>query len=338
MYIKPTPYKDKPGFYEIPGFSKYAISKDGILWSKLQQREVSGFIGTSGYHSFSMYRDDTGKKYCTGRHRILCLVFKNDGRDYKGWHVNHIDHTPGSDSLDNLEWVTPSENMLHKYINGRRNIAAPVEVRNPKTGEITIFHSMGHLCKDLGIHKYVVENMLAGPDWRIYPCGLQVRYASNEPWPPLPESDEEIERIMLHNGTEKSIIVKWLISGKEKVFTNMTTAAKALGIAPSTLSVWISENPQRVCVGGFLLKYLFDDTPWRSDITSMYEMFNVYNNQGQRKVVQKTNAITGGTTYYWTAASAAKDSGIAVTALDYRLKTNGESVFDDMCCYGYYPF
>lgn len=337
-FLKPIECKVQPGFYEIPGFSKYAIARDGRLYSRLQNRIVNGFKNVRGYHCYAMNRDSDDKKCVTGRHRLLCLVFKNDGRNYSMLQVNHKDHIPGSDDLVNLEWTTPQENMQHMYADGRVPPIKTFEVWNPRTGKVITIDGITNVATHLNIIPSTVLSATTAPDWRIYPCGYQVRLQTDEPWPPLPKDEAEIARIMLHNTTEKVIMVKQLVTDTETPYPNMGEVCKVLGIARPTLSQWMHEGSQQVCMGGYLLKYAHDPTPWRTDLTCIEDMFHAHNSQGDRKIVQITHSISGISKYFWLATHAAKAVGISVTALDYRLKTEGKSMFEDLNRYGYFPF
>lgn len=50
-------------------------------------------------------------------HRIVALTFlqKDDDRDI----INHIDSNPSNNRINNLEWCTQRENVIHSYKNGR---------------------------------------------------------------------------------------------------------------------------------------------------------------------------------------------------------------------------
>lgn len=53
-----------------------------------------------------------GKKYLV--HRLVLITF-NPIENYEKLQVNHKDGNPENNKLDNLEWVTPSENIKHSY-------------------------------------------------------------------------------------------------------------------------------------------------------------------------------------------------------------------------------
>lgn len=76
----------------------------------------------------SPYRHKTGYMYvvfCVGNkqqdekvHRLMGRTFIPNPLNKP--HINHIDHDPGNNNIENLEWVTPTENMQHSAKAGRK--------------------------------------------------------------------------------------------------------------------------------------------------------------------------------------------------------------------------
>lgn len=96
--IKDTFYKDKDGYY------------------KLSHRRLDG-TSTSSFI-----------------HRLVAQAFiPNDRKDRTC--VNHIDNNRNNNRVENLEWVTPKENVYHSYIKGNRNKCLQV----PKCSKLTSF-------------------------------------------------------------------------------------------------------------------------------------------------------------------------------------------------------
>jgi len=104
--------------FDIPGYEgRYAITKKGGVWSypkacnqNRNGRWLSKRLGGSGY--YSQILDGKSLKI----HRILAMIFiPNPGNKLE---VNHIDGIKTHNELDNLEWCTRSENMIHANITG----------------------------------------------------------------------------------------------------------------------------------------------------------------------------------------------------------------------------
>jgi NUMOD4 motif./HNH endonuclease. len=111
---------------EIEGFPDYLISNLGYVISK--ERKVNNGRGyrikklttlnislSRGYQMVTIYRD--GKAYFKSLHRLLAKAFipNPDNKPY----INHIDHNRGNNTLTNLEWCTPKENIDAFWIHAK---------------------------------------------------------------------------------------------------------------------------------------------------------------------------------------------------------------------------
>lgn len=67
-----------------------------------------------GYYKIQLYKDGKSKMFYI--HRLVALLFINNP-DNKT-QVNHIDGNKANNAVDNLEWVTPKENISHAIDNG----------------------------------------------------------------------------------------------------------------------------------------------------------------------------------------------------------------------------
>lgn len=93
--------------------SNYCITKDGKLYSLRVNSLMRGWV-IHGYRKYSITFDDGTHKEMMG-HRLVALAFiENDDPENKTF-VNHIDGDKLNNNVNNLEWVTPSENNYHAY-------------------------------------------------------------------------------------------------------------------------------------------------------------------------------------------------------------------------------
>ena len=170
------------GFYMIPYYSNYVISKDGVLIKRSDGRVMEASLALTGYYTFRM----TGDNDKTGnvlRHRMLSMAFKEYHTDPELLTVNHINGVRGYDPLDNLEWCTLAENIQHAIDVGLYDHVKEVEVRDVNTGRIYIYPSQVSISKALHIApstlgRYVRSNghlVLNGLQFRFFPC--------RDPWP-----------------------------------------------------------------------------------------------------------------------------------------------------------
>ncbi|MBJ7900265.1 MAG: hypothetical protein GC158_10175 [Cyanobacteria bacterium RI_101] len=88
----------------------YYISDQGIIMKSRGCGEKKLFCGKSGYLSLTC----NGKFYLA--HRLVYETFFGEIPD--GWQVNHINGVKSDNRLENLEVVTPQENMRHAVATG----------------------------------------------------------------------------------------------------------------------------------------------------------------------------------------------------------------------------
>lgn len=85
---------------------KYEVSNMGRLRSVKTKRIIRLCCSSSGYTSYTAYRN--GKKYRIYIHTAVALTFL--GPRPKGYVIDHIDKNRANNRLDNLRYVSYSEN------------------------------------------------------------------------------------------------------------------------------------------------------------------------------------------------------------------------------------
>ena len=99
-------------------------------------------------------------------HRLVARAFLGPPPSLKHTQINHKDGDKGNNSVANLEYVTPSENMLHHYSNGKsasRNDRKAVESRPyGSNGTWTWYPSISIAAKKLRLHSGCISNCVNG--------------------------------------------------------------------------------------------------------------------------------------------------------------------------------
>lgn len=117
----------------------YEVSNYGRVRNKKKQNLIVGDVNNFGYYRVCLYMPFKKRVF---RHRLVALHFiVNDSPDTKT-QVNHIDGDKSNNIESNLEWVTPSDNDLHAFRTGLKNVVnkKKVKVTFPD-GEEKIFDS-----------------------------------------------------------------------------------------------------------------------------------------------------------------------------------------------------
>ncbi len=104
----------------IKGYEKnYEIDVDGNIRSLSSNKILKPGISKKGYKIVSLWRDGKGTtKYV---HRLVAETFLPMKKDKKI--INHKDGNKLNNNINNLEWVTYSENNKHAYDNKLKTVS-----------------------------------------------------------------------------------------------------------------------------------------------------------------------------------------------------------------------
>jgi hypothetical protein len=129
-------------------FSNYYINKEGlIINTKYKNRKIKNFIDASGYSCVYLYYENNKKNQYL-LHRLVAKYFLEDGAKYfndKHFIVNHKDKNKLNNIIDNLEWTTQKENIIH----GSGKKVAKIDIKTNNI--IKIYSTITEAYKELNI-------------------------------------------------------------------------------------------------------------------------------------------------------------------------------------------
>lgn len=100
--------KGYEGLYQVSNFGMVkSLNYNGTKEEKLLKNKVE----SSGYIRLCLMKN--GKRKSVLLHRLVAEAFLENPENKK--EVNHKDGNKENNNVDNLEWVTPSENILHRF-------------------------------------------------------------------------------------------------------------------------------------------------------------------------------------------------------------------------------
>ena len=100
-------YKKEP----LKNYEEYQIDTNGIIYSK-KGKPLKYSKNKKGYcHIITCIN---GKTTGHGVHRLVAEQFIENDDSINKTQVNHIDGNKLNNNVDNLEWITPKENIYHR--------------------------------------------------------------------------------------------------------------------------------------------------------------------------------------------------------------------------------
>lgn len=104
----------------------YYVIDNGSIFSEKTNKILSTHLDRYGYEKVRLISID-GKRHTYSVHRLVLENF-NPIDNMENLQVNHKDGNKLNNNLDNLEWVTPKENIKHAIKNNLR--AKLMELQN----------------------------------------------------------------------------------------------------------------------------------------------------------------------------------------------------------------
>lgn len=137
---------------------KHFVSSEGEVsnWGgKGKRHYLKQKIDRAGYLTVSLKVDGSRKTKFV--HRLVAKAFRHKPKNKE--YVNHIDGVKTNNLMENLEWVTHSENMQHAYKTGlcKKTGCKVVDICSGKT-----YATIKEAADDLGLKYPTCRNYLSG--------------------------------------------------------------------------------------------------------------------------------------------------------------------------------
>jgi hypothetical protein len=109
-------------FYKIKDFDRYYISKCGKIlsnnYNKTRKIKLMSPQNRLGYYSIRLYKNKNSRYYQV--HRLVAETFISNPKNKP--QVNHKNSIRNDNRIENLEWVSNSENQKHAYKFGHQKV------------------------------------------------------------------------------------------------------------------------------------------------------------------------------------------------------------------------
>ena len=112
-------------YIEIKEYPNYEVSDLGNIRNKKTNRILKTKFNNCGYKQLKLSKNGINKMYSVHRIVAEAFIINIESKPF----VNHKNGNKSDNRVENLEWVTRSENDLHAYKLGLRKV-----IKNPNYG------------------------------------------------------------------------------------------------------------------------------------------------------------------------------------------------------------
>lgn len=263
-----------PGFYYVPYYTNYAISKDGKLikisdnkirnWLISKYRDIKNVKG--GYRNCRAYNDmDT--KASVSRHRAIGLTFVKYNKNPLKLVINHKDGEPRNDNPENLEWVTRAQNNQHAYDNNLLpNKVIKIVVKDLKTNMEIKFKNIATCARYYNkSHGFIVSRL--NKNNIRYSDGLVFKKDDGSEWPKLSDFTRTAT-------ITKQILGRNIFTGEVFLYDNSNRASEETDVTSKN----VYYHARYECVkpiNGFNFRFNSENVKWPSFNKEQLEVFKL---------------------------------------------------------------
>ncbi len=151
---------DKPDDSEqISGFPNYFVTKNGKIYSTFKSNFLKTHLSEDGYEIAFLKYKKTKKKFSV--HTLVARAFLPEPRD-KNMQVNHKDVNRSNNNVSNLEYVTASENCIHKVKHNPKLRRCVIMIDPITSIVLKRFDSISEAARETGLHFSTIGNNIRG--------------------------------------------------------------------------------------------------------------------------------------------------------------------------------
>ena len=155
--------------------TNYEVSNLGRIRNTKTGQILNPGIAGNGYKQVSLRMKASNKFEKRYVHRLVAIYWIPNPEGKR--EVNHINLDRTNNNVENLEWITSSDNQRHKYENGDYKTSNRKVAQMDKDGNvIQIFSSIASAAEAMGIKRSGIDLVCRGVPYRKTAAGYKWKY------------------------------------------------------------------------------------------------------------------------------------------------------------------
>lgn len=201
--------------------TNYSITEDGKCYNNKTNKFLKGQISNSGYLNYNLTLPNGNKKRFYA-HRLVAQFFIPNPENKK--EVNHKDLNKLNNKIENLEWVTASENQQYNIKNNNKKNMQKVYKYDKNKNLIAIYNSIAEAARINNMSESTIRQ-------EIY---RDIKALTNNFFWNSKNDNEFLVETMINNGKAKKVAQYNLNMELINTFSSLNEAARFLNISKAS--------------------------------------------------------------------------------------------------------